>query len=73
MVYIALKAAQQLNVVHGQFKLVMPTSIGMATCEFFIVGYMVSMGPSVGSVIAVGSGAGLGAMAVMYFYRRKKL
>lgn len=45
LIYIALKAVQQINVVRDYTKLIMPTSVGMAACEFYLVGYMVALGP----------------------------
>lgn len=70
--YVGLKALQQLNVVHNQVFQIMPTSIGMSACEFYLVGYMVAMGPSVASVLSVGTGAGLGALSAMWWHRRKR-
>lgn len=70
--YVALKALQQLNVVHFAFRWVYPCSFGMAACEFFIVGYMAAAGPSFAGIASVGLGAGTGATIVMLLYKRGK-
>jgi len=69
--FVGLKAMQQINVVRDQKLRIMPTSIGLAACEFYLVGYMVKLGPSVPSVAAVGIGAGLGCLLAMKLNRRK--
>lgn len=72
--YIALKATQQLQVVHGQYARILPVSMGMAFCEVFIlVNVIRSADDWLGLTflaLAIGSGAGLGCLAAMKLHRR---
>lgn len=70
-IFVGLKALQQLNVVHKAYRWVYPCSFGMAACEIWLVGYMVSMGPGLFAVASIGLGAGTGATLAMYLHRRK--
>lgn len=69
-IFVGLKALQQLNVVHKAYRWVYPCSFGMACCEIYLVGYMVSMGPGFAAVASIGLGAGTGATLAMYFHSR---
>lgn len=71
-IYIGIKAAQQINVVHDKRAWVIPCSVGMATCEFYLVGFMVTLGPGVWSILAIGVGAGLGCLLAMWWHKRRK-
>lgn len=66
-IFIFLKAWQQLNIVHKKYWLILPTSVAMATCEVFVIVNMAKNGWGF-IVIAVGSGAGLGAMLATYLH-----
>jgi hypothetical protein len=66
--FIFLRAFQQLNVVRGNYLLVVPTSIGMAACEVFTIGAIVVNGWG-WIVLAVGFGSGLGALLAMYVHK----
>ncbi len=68
--YIGLKAMQQLNVVHGQFMAVVPTSFAMAACEAFIVVNVARSGFNWWLVFAIGLGGGLGCIASMWIHKR---
>lgn len=69
--YVALKAFQQLNVVHDEFKWVMPVSLGMAACEVTVVTSIVRTA-DVWLVLCIGVGAGFGAMISMLLHRRMR-
>lgn len=63
-VFIALKAFQQLNVVRGWYKAIIPFSLAMAFAEVYVIATIAHEG--VGLVaLPVGFGAGLGAMTSM--------
>jgi hypothetical protein len=68
-VYIFLKAIQQLNVVHNQFRWVVPTSILMGVCEVGIVLLVVRV-DSLYIGIINGIGAGLGAVTAIITHRK---
>jgi hypothetical protein len=65
--FIFLKAFQQLNVVHRQYLLVMPTSMAMAACEVAIIALVVKQGWG-WLVLYTGFGAGLGCVAAMWLH-----
>lgn len=65
--FVALKAFQQLNVVHGQFGLVVPTSILMGAAEVYLVGAVVRDGFLL--VLPMGLGGGLGCIFSMLLHR----
>lgn len=68
--FVALKAFQQLNVVHDQYWLVIPTSCLMAVCEVFVIANIAVKGWHIPLVAAVGLGSGLGCVASMYLHKR---
>lgn len=68
-VFIFLKAFQQLNVVHKQYLMVMPTSMFMAVCEVYVIATTAQNGWG-WLVLWIGLGSGLGAMASMYLHGR---
>lgn len=68
-VYVALKAAQQLNVVHGQFAWVLPISIGMSLCEAWVIFATAKNGFGWLAVV-IGLGSGLGAMVSMWIHAK---
>jgi FtsH-binding integral membrane protein len=77
--YIFLKAFQQKNIQHDNYPLIMPTSLGMACCEYFIMGTIAlvavgghSLAQTVLNIAAIGTGAGLGAMCAMYKYNQMR-
>lgn len=63
--FIFLKAFQQLNVVHAQYLLVIPTSIAMACCEVLVIAQVARQGWGP-IVLFTGLGAGLGCTAAMF-------
>ncbi|MCY0910862.1 MULTISPECIES: hypothetical protein [Massilia] len=68
-VFIFLKAFQQLNVMHKQYLLVLPTSMLMAACEVYVIATTARNGYG-WIVLAIGLGSGLGAMASMWLHSR---
>lgn len=71
-VFIALKAFQQLNVVHDQYLLVFPTSLLMAACEVFVIANIAMHGWSIPLWLAVGIGSGAGACFSMWLHKRMR-
>jgi hypothetical protein len=69
-VFVGLKAFQQLNVVRGLYRWVLPTSLAMAACEVYVVANIARMGVSLPLVLSLGVGAGLGAMTSMAAHGR---
>ncbi len=65
--FVALKAFQQLNVVHKQYWWIMPTSMLMAVCEVYVVAQVAVNGFG-WIVFWIGLGAGLGAMSSMWLH-----
>jgi hypothetical protein len=69
-VFIALKAFQQLNVVHGEKLLVFVTSHLMALTEVYLVASYASYGAVWPLILTVGTSAGLGAIGAIMFRQR---
>jgi len=69
--FIALKAGQQLNVVHDKFLWVVPTSMLMAVCEVSVIANIARAGWG-WIVLPIGLGSGLGAVFAMYLHRRMR-
>lgn len=67
--FVGLKAMQQLNVVHGNKAIIVPTSVLMACCEVFTIGAVAVSGWG-WIVLPVGVGAGLGCLAAMWGHKR---
>lgn len=53
-VNIGLRAKQQINVIHDHKFAVIPTSIGMAFCEVFLVSAIVVHDATIGLALAIG-------------------
>lgn len=70
LAFVFFKAFQQRNVAFDHFTWVMPTSLGMALTEFYVVALVAQHGYSLPLVFAAGCGAGLGAIAAMSTHRR---
>ena len=75
--YIFLKAFQQKNVMKDNYVLVLPTSFGMAACEYFIMGTiaLVAVGDSswneaMLNVLCIGLGGGLGSLIGMVAHNK---
>lgn len=67
--FVGLKAFQQLNVVHDEYWLVVPTSMMMAACEVYVIAVVAVNGWG-WIVFWVGLGAGLGCLFSMLLHKR---
>ena len=67
--FVFLKAFQQRNVAFDHYVPVIPISMLMAACEYYIVAAVALSGYSLALVFYAGCGAGLGAMSAMYLHR----
>jgi hypothetical protein len=69
LLYIYLKATQQLQVVAFEFRPILPTSIGMACCEVFIMSNVVRHLDSLAGLAllaaCIGTGSGIGCLIAM--------
>lgn len=69
-IFIALKATQQLNVVHGDYKLVFLTSNLMAFTEVYLVASYARNGAALPVILTVGLSGGLGCVCSMWLRKR---
>jgi hypothetical protein len=75
-VYIAAKAFQQLNVVHGCYRMVVPCTAVMAVCEVAVIGNIAVeavTGTWAGLALTVAAmtvGSSAGAMVSMWLHGR---
>lgn len=69
-IFVFLKAFQQRNVAFDHYAAILPTSLGMATVEVFMVAKVAAEGWSVGVVLAVGLASGMGALGAMFLHRK---
>lgn len=69
---VAAKAFQQLNVVHDERWLIMPTSMWMAGCELLLWSYAASKGWDWILWLAIGLGAGFGCLISMHIHKRMR-
>jgi len=67
--FIAIKAFQQLNVVHHKVWWVVPSSLAMAVCEVWVVANIARYGWG-WLVLSIGLGSGLGAVFAMHIHKR---
>lgn len=70
MLYVGLKAFQQLNVTLHKPLWVLPTSFGLATVEIALVVQYAQQGIDAALIAAVGSGSGLGCLVSMWLHGR---
>ena len=68
--YVFLKAFQQRNVAFDHYQWVMPVSYGMSAMEVYIIATVAVRGFTIGSVVALGTAGGLGAIAAMWLHKR---
>lgn len=66
-VFVFLKSWQQQNVTHRKYWWILPTSMFMAATEVLVIATVVKTGYGL-TVIAIGLGAGLGAMLATYIH-----
>lgn len=69
-VMVFLKATQQLNVMKGLEGWVIPVSYGMAAAEVYIISTVADYGYGVLVVIAIGTGAWIGAIGGIRLHKR---
>ncbi len=69
-IFVFLKAFQQRNVAFDHYLPVIPTSIGMSICEFYVIGWVAIEGFSVFKGVALGIAGGTGAILSMYIHKR---
>lgn len=72
ILYVMLKAWQQLNVVHDNFWWIFPTSIGMATAEVYTVHNIMAAGWSIWYIASMGIGASIGSCIAMYLHKKMR-
>lgn len=67
--YVTLRSLQQLNVVHGRYWWLLPMSMGMAFCDYYLINLVVKAGPSIILACGLGgaSGAAIGITLDKYF------
>ena len=65
-VFVFLKAFQQRNVAFDNYRWVLPTSMGMAATEVYVISVIATQGYAVLAVLGMGLGAGAGALVAMY-------
>ena len=72
MLYVGLKAFQQLNVAHDNRLSIIPTSLGMAVCEVYVVANVVLKGFDPLLIVCVGLGSGVGCLIAMSLHKRMR-
>jgi hypothetical protein len=70
LAFVFFKAFQQRNVAFDNYVAVLPTSILMAATEFYVIALIVKTGYDITLVLALGTGAGIGALIAMYLHKR---
>lgn len=77
LLYVFLKATQQLNVVLNVRRWILPVSLGMGLLEVFIVGTVsitaVKVGgfwPLFGLGLSLGGGGAVGCLSAMWLHRK---
>jgi hypothetical protein len=68
--FVALKSFQQRNVAFDHYWPILPTSLLMAACEFYVVAAIVTLGYSLTFVLVVGFGGGLGSLGATILHKR---
>lgn len=67
--FIGLRSFQSLNVVHKKYWLIVPVSIVMAMCEFYVVGTMTKSNFWF-AVMSIGMGGGTGNIAAVWLHSK---
>jgi hypothetical protein len=75
LIYIALKATQQRQVMNAEYSKMPAVSIGMAFCEVFIVANVAHSADSISGLallaLSIGTGSAIGSIAGTYLHVRK--
>ena len=69
-VFVFLKAFQQRNVAFDHHTLVLPISILMALCEFYVIAWVVTTGFVFWKIVLIGCCTGMATLSAMYLHRR---
>ena len=69
-VFIFLRAFQQRNVAFDNYIAIMPVSLGMAAVEVYVITNIATTGYHLHLVLAVGFGAGSGALCAALLHKR---
>lgn len=79
LLYVALRATQQLNVVFHRVVWIIPVSYGMALCDVLLVGFIavaavnaVSFWEKAWLVFQIGTGGAVGAIFSMILHKRMR-
>lgn len=70
LAFVFFKAFQQRNVAFDNYVAVLPTSLAMAATEFYVIALIVKTGYDIVLVLALGTGAGIGALGAMVAHKR---
>lgn len=70
LIFVGLKSFQQRNVAFDHYRWILPTSIGMAICEFYVIAYVAKQGFSLLPVLALGVSSGIGSLSATYLHGR---
>ncbi len=68
--FVFLKAWQQRNVAFDHYWPILPTSLLMALTEVYVISIIVRVGYDIPTVLAIGTGAGIGALLAMVLHKR---
>ena len=69
-VFIWLRAFQQRNVAFDNYGWILPTSLLMAATEVYVIANIAHHGYTLGLVLAMGVGGGLGATLAAIMHKR---
>ena len=68
--FVFLKAFQNRNVIFDRFWPIMPVSFGMSFMDVYVITSLAATGFNLGSVIALGSAGGAGAVLAMVVHKK---
>jgi hypothetical protein len=72
LLYVGLKAMQQLNVVHERMAWVCATSYGMAATEVYVTVQVVASGWQWATVAVLGTASACGCCISIFIHRRMR-
>ncbi len=67
--FVFLKAFQQRNVAFDHYLPVIPISLLMALSEVYVISVIVRVGYDMPTVLAIGTGSGIGALLAMVLHK----
>lgn len=68
--FIFLKAFQQRNVAFDNYRMVLPTSFGLALTEVYVIAKVAVLGFTIPLALTIGVAAGSGALLAMLLHKR---